>query len=717
MLFFKYARIGIILFSVISFRNTTDVFAAGRQKDRIISWWNFDNDSPGYIFEKVSQDLDSLYGHYEYVRGIEGKGIKLDGFRTYAKINKMNQADITASFTIESWIAPAMYPWAWSPVFDCSDHNIRGFFFGLDQLGHIGLKMAAGNEWYQAVSDLTIPLRKWSHIAAVYKANDRLTVYINGIKAATVGIKGTYVPSRNGSATIGRNNKSQVWEEFQLTTPDTYFFLDAILDEIRILDRAKTQEELQDYCTRVGTLPEPALSTRDKFPTGPVGTGSFGAFYAKLDYYREWDDLWRVSDKPDIFVRFDNSPVQLIFWRGTSFVPCWVSEKNIWYANEWLETWGNDVVSCAEPIMDRQCRYSHIRLIENTDARVVIHWRYALSDAFYKIAAVSDDGRGEWCDEFYIIYPDNIGIRRAELHYSEPERRHDWVEQMLILPPGKHPKDVIENREISILNMRGDSKRYSWDRDVDTESWRKGLPALPKGANISYVHLKSDYRPFIIVSPNPVHTVEGNWDSPFFGAYKAETGRGYRPAPVPSIYGWWNHWPVAQIPGDGRWVVTPDRPSAFSLTTYVQWEDYEKTDRTRTRIMLHGMTNRAPADLLPVARAWLNAPEMMVSCNGFSGGRYDQAERAYLLEKTDTNNNPLVLDINASGTAPILNPAFIIKNWGKTFALVQINGKRIPKGDSLKQGIRSTPYGDDLIVWLRLDCQESTELSFIPEVD
>jgi hypothetical protein len=51
--------------------------------------------------------------------------------------------------------------------------------------------------------------------------------------------------------------------------------------------------------------------------------------------------MWRVSDKPDVFVRFDNSPVQFVFWRGTSFVPCWVSENDIWYTNEWLETWGS----------------------------------------------------------------------------------------------------------------------------------------------------------------------------------------------------------------------------------------------------------------------------------------------------------------------------------------------------------------------------------------
>jgi len=69
---------------------------------------------------------------------------------------------------------------------------------------------------------------------------------------------------------------------------------------------------------------------------------------------------------------------------------------------------GKDVVSCAGPIMDHQCMYSHVRIIESNDARVVIHLRYALADAFYDFEAVSDDGRGEWCYEYHTLYPDHL---------------------------------------------------------------------------------------------------------------------------------------------------------------------------------------------------------------------------------------------------------------------------------------------------------------------
>jgi hypothetical protein len=676
-------------------------------KTETICWWSFNTENGKFAFDEIQQKNDSVYGPIEYVPGVSGNAIKLDGFRTYIKREQNDSNSPAGAFTVESWMALANYPWSWAPVIDCSYERIQGFFFGIDPEGHVGFKIAAGSIWYEATTEMKISLRKWTHVAAVFEPDEKISLFINGKEAAALDINGNYVPARHGFLTIGRNNRPQTWNEFQLTTENMYFFLDGLLDEIKISGKAKTKDELSREYTAVKDMPVPALSNRGHLPTGPIGTGSFGAFYTKLDYYKEWDDLWRVSDVPDVYVRFDQSPVQLVFWRGTSFVPCWVTENGIWYTNEWLETWGGDVASCAEPIMDRQCRYSHVRIIENTEARVVIHWRYALSDAFYDFAAVGDDGRGEWCDEFHVIYPDQVGVRKMELHYSRPERKHDWVEQIVVLPPGKYPEDVIEGESVSLLNMSGDVQKYSWhDDDLKVE-----MPE-PEGANMSFVHVKSKYRPFFVVSPDPVETVEGTWDSPFFRTYASKMARGYRQDPVPSVYGWWNHWPVAQIPGDGRWVTVPDRPSHFNLTTFVQWKDYEYTEKTRTRVMLQGMTDKKADELLPLAKSWLQAPNMRITSDAYKGGLYDQSERAYFIEKTDLDNsNPCTFVLEASENSPILNPAIIIKNWGGQLSTLYIDGEKIEHGKDFRQGIRKGPYGEDLAIWIRLHKEEPVKIT------
>jgi hypothetical protein len=634
--------------------------------------------------------------------------LKFDGFTTYIEKNLNNAQISDGPLTVEAWIALDSYPWAWSPVADCSQDELSGFFFGINNEGHAGLKIATGNSWFEIETESPLPLAKWAYVCAVFIPGEKVAIYVNGQETATGKIKGNYIPVINGKLTIGRNAQPKTWYERQLTTENSYFFLDGILDEIKIYDRAKSGEEIRKEFESISNLPVPALSNRKVFPTGPSGSGSFGAFYTRLNYYKEWDDLWRVSDVPDIFVRFDESPVQLIFWRGTSYVPCWVSENGIWYTNEWLETWGSDVESCAEPLMDRMCQFSHVRIIENTNARVVIHWRYALNDAFYVIAGHKENPRGEWCDEFFTIYPDQVGVRRMELHYTMPERKHDWEEQIVLLPPGKFPGDVIDKKSITLVNMRGETADYLWDENLKVE-----MPE-PNRANMSFVNFKSIYKPFFIVSPKPVETVEGKWDSPYFRTYAANMAKGYREDPVPSAYGWWNHWPVAQVPGDGRWVVTPDHPSHFNLTTFVQWEDYDHTKNTRTRIMLQGMTAKGAKDLAPIGRSWLQAPTLELTSASYQSEGYDQSERAYVIKKNTTStNSSLDFAIRASKESPLLNPAIIVKNWGNRKAKLTINGQNIPESKNFRQGIVSRPDGDDLIIWLRMESEKNVDAEIL----
>ena len=179
-----------------------------------------------------------------------------------------------------------------------------------------------------------------------------------------------------------------------------------------------------------------------------------------------------------------------------------------------------------------------------------------------------------------------------------------------------------------------------------------------------------------------------------------------------SPHGWWDHWPVAQVPGDGRWVSVPDRPSHFNLTTFVQWNDYNKTEKTRTRIMLQGMTDKKADELLPLARSWLQAPEMRITSDAYAGGTYDQSERAYIIEKRNpANSTPCSFTMEASKESPLLNPAIIIKNWGKQLSQLSVNGRTIKHGKDFRQGIRKGPFGEDLIIWIRLDRQKPVKIT------
>lgn len=140
-----------------------------------------------------------------------------------------------------------------------------------------------------------------------------------------------------------------------------------------------------------GNLLFSQIEETPKLPSGPSGPGTFGAYYTHLNYTPEWDQHWRVDDHPDVVVRFEDGGHKFVFWRGTSYIPCWVTDNDIWYTNEFVERRGNhspNTEGCVEPMSDKQCRYSHVRVIESNEARVVIHWRYAPVDVRYEHAFI-----------------------------------------------------------------------------------------------------------------------------------------------------------------------------------------------------------------------------------------------------------------------------------------------------------------------------------------
>ncbi len=123
------------------------------------------------------------------------------------------------------------------------------------------------------------------------------------------------------------------------------------------------------------SVPVAAEGDLPKLPSGPEGPGLFGAYYEHLKYSPEWDEPWRVGPHSDVVVSFDDGSHKFVFWRGTSYIPCWVTDKGVWYTNEFVERRGHqspNTQGCVEPISDKQCRFSHVRIIESTDARVVV---------------------------------------------------------------------------------------------------------------------------------------------------------------------------------------------------------------------------------------------------------------------------------------------------------------------------------------------------------
>jgi hypothetical protein len=97
----------------------------------------------------------------------------------------------------------------------------------------------------------------------------------------------------------------------------------------------------------------------------------------------------------------------------------------------------------------------------------------------------------------------------------------------------------------------------------------------------------------------------------------------------------------------------------------------------------------------------------------FQSHGYDSTQRAFVLVRQSlSGTSQLHISLQASSDSPLLNPAFVIRNWGETTPKLLINGKQVARGSELRYGMVRTMNGTDLVVWLKLESERPTRLEF-----
>jgi hypothetical protein len=332
-------------------------------------FWKFDENqeieqsygerwSEYYTRESITKSDFVIKGLAKYVPGVSGSAIQFDGFSAYVEglpggssrkdstgevkdIPPLTESLPSKKISVEAWIALGAYPWNWAPIITIGKYKITGFYFGIDSRGRLGFHMSdATSVWHQANSKLNentslgMALHKWHHVVGTYSPEKGLAVYIDG------ELKGTYnnfqfdygvaYSDLDKSFRMGRNREDLAPSEpiRDWATYPSRYTLDGIVDEVKIHAKTLNAEEVTEIYKSTNPENEPLFHPR-KFPSIKPA-GRFAANYTRLNYYPEWDALWPVGDYMDVVVQFDELPTKVMFWRGTRYSACLVSE------NGWL---------------------------------------------------------------------------------------------------------------------------------------------------------------------------------------------------------------------------------------------------------------------------------------------------------------------------------------------------------------------------------------------
>jgi hypothetical protein len=668
---------------------------ASGSDDGVIAWWSFDKIQNRNVIEHFSGINDTIEGNFKLVGGVNGRAIKLDGFTSVVRHPEKPASALKGSFSAEAWIALASYPWNWCPIITQMKDDVEGYSLEIGPRGEFALKIfIAGNPVVCVSEKAILPLRKWAHIASVYEEGFGIKIFLNGSQIGEYLIKGKPVFSKNSELRIGMNYHA-VKPSNQIGDNGTlpyWFSIDGILDEIKIFDRALTNDQVSESFSSVRSIAEPALELR-RMPSGDESQKRFGAYYTQLKYYDEWDALWPVASDPDIVVTFDKSPVRVVFWRGTRFSPAWVTDNKLWMCDQSVEAW-NDGEGCFEHMEDPQCRYSHVRIIEDSPARKVIHWRYAPVSAHNNLWRVDVKTKwGVWVDEYYYIYPDASAIRKVTWKSGTLGYPRQFQESLPLTHPGQLQGDVIEPDYVEIANMQGEKQTFSYIPDPP-EKKNKIIPVSP---NIQKHNLKSLYDPFIIFEPGDKMDYLKDLD------IKALSSPGSC-----------NHWPVGMAFSDGRRSQAADNPShflGFPISDPVIHSDQNSRDFWYA---IYGMTTLPLDELIEIGKSWVSAPPLTISRNSdFEGGSYDMSQKAYVLRRKQPESNSLKMKIHSASDSSLYNPAFVIEGWGEKDITLKINGKEMEQGKDFRSGHVFRMGSTNLILWLDIKTNKEVEVEIL----
>jgi len=645
--------------------------------------WDFENIKNRSTIESSTGIADTIEGNFEWVDGVTGKGLRLDGFTTRVIRNGEEITKPGTAFTIEAWVSLGEYPLNWCPVITTESDEVKGYRLMIGPYGQVSFQTAISEQWISCTSDnKTIPLRKWIHIAGVYTARKEMVLYVNGEPVSNVKIFGslTYPLKNNciiGMVTVpGRpSNTIRTWG-----TVEAHYGLDGIIDGIEVFDVPLSFDQVKANFLKVNAG-VPDIKPR-KLPVIEKNPGRFGAFYTKLNYYPGWDNLWPVDKDPDIVVCFEKNPVKLIFWRGSRYGPAWVSENENWMGDQSLETWGNgenDIEGCFEHMQDRHCRFSSVRIIENTDARAVVHWRYALVSA-HDHTWMPDPKTGWecWVDEYYYIYPDGSAIRKVSWNKGSTGDAIQYQESLPFTQPGQRNQDLLENNYVTVADYDYNTRSVSVDLLKQPADWTGKY-------TVQQFNFKSQNKPFICFEPGNEMWVR--W-----------IDIGY------------NHYPVNQARSDGRWAKTLDRPTHISSSPCSDPVIHENENRLYW-IGLYGMNGMKMNDLISFGRSWAFAPEISVSGKGYISNGYDKTERCYLLENNSSKAGKVELTIKGSNDSPVIDPAIRVKNWNSNVPKILVNGKVT---SNAKVGINRKLGGNDMLIFIPLNKKSPVNITILP---
>lgn len=200
-----------------------------------VGWWRFDEGAGAYSANAADPVSGAELHNVSWVKGEFGSALRFadtGSFVTLPSIRKLDGSDEMSVATWVYWEGTGQYPniltgGSWSPGGFLIFVNGQSCSFRMGRPGH--RHGVVGEKWTETSAPLLarLPMKKWVHLAAVFKRPD-ISTYVNGKKVGSA--KWDYPVGHQGDLQLGRWSGSVSHA--------------GLIDDVRIYDRALSADEV-----------------------------------------------------------------------------------------------------------------------------------------------------------------------------------------------------------------------------------------------------------------------------------------------------------------------------------------------------------------------------------------------------------------------------------------------------------------------------------------
>jgi hypothetical protein len=196
---------------------------------------------------------------------------------------------------------------------------------------------------------------------------------------------------------------------------------------------------------------------------------------------------WSGAFGDALVVTFDNAfawqqkDLKLAFWSEAAWTPFWVMSPKAMQGFEFVETWGGGAQGCFEPMSDRVNRWARAEVVEDTEVRKIIRWRYALVNPDYvPWGAALGSKQPPEVEEEWTVTPDGTVFRLQRFWPSldTAEAQHSLGIQLaeadVVFASNVLPEDVLPREALTAFGSDGKRVQATYPRKGRNQTTKVG---------------------------------------------------------------------------------------------------------------------------------------------------------------------------------------------------------------------------------------------------